>query len=304
MNPHQLHVWRFGEADGREGGVETVAVAGIVEGEHRAGGVAAGEAVDAGDLGVHLFDAAAAAELADADAAGVAVGGFGQVADDDAFDLGPFVLSRGVIVELAADDIGIHTRAADVLADLVEKKNVGPFEREAGNPLFGEYEKFFFAILHFLWGDGLDLGRFVVGVFDNTQAGDDAALGEHFAGDAANDLAEAVVHDRPVIDFCPFVLAQADEHHLHEARFDVADEAGMWLDAADNENVVSTVGVLVEMDRETFGGLADDDGFHAGADGTAAIGFGDAVAFDEALLPFGRAATVAAHRGDDEWLGP
>ena len=50
--------------------------------------------------------------------------------------------------------------------------------------------------------------------------------------DAAHDLAEAVVVDRAVIDLGPLVLAQADEHHLHQAAFDVADEIGVRLDAA------------------------------------------------------------------------
>ena len=71
--------------------------------------------------------------------------------------------------------------------------------------------------------------------------------------------------NRPVIDLGPFVLAQADEHHLHQAAFDVADEAGVRLDAAADQHVVGLEGVPVEVDGKAFGRLADDDRFHAGA---------------------------------------
>ena len=213
--------------------------------------------------------------------AGVAVRGLGQVANDDPLDFGPFVLGRDMIVELAADDVGVHARAADVLADLVEQQDIGRLERQARNPLLGQHEQFLLAILEFVRRDGLNLGRLVVGVFDDADAGDDAALGQHFAGDAADDLPEAVVHDRPVIDLRPFVLAQADQHHLHQARFDVADEIRVRLDAADDEHVVGTESVLVEMHRKALGGLADDDRLHAGADRAAAVLLRDAVAFDQ-----------------------
>ena len=143
----------------------------------------------------------------------------------------------------------------------------------------------------------------VVGVFDDADARDDAALGEHLAGHAADDLAEAVVQDRPVIDLRPFVLAQADQHHLHQARFDIADEIRVRLDAADDQHVIGAEGVLVEMDRKAFRRLADDDRLHARPDRAAAIRLGDAVAFDQLALPFGRAAAVAAHRRHDERLG-
>ena len=128
-------------------------------------------------------------------------------------------------------------------------------------------------------------------------------LRQHLAGDAADDLPEAVVLNRAVIDLRAFVLAQADEHHLHQAAFDVADEAGVRLDAADDQHVVGLEGVLVEVDRKAFGRLADDDRLHARADRAAAELLGDAVAFEQLALPFGRAAAVAAHRRHDERLG-
>ena len=77
-----------------------------------------------------------------------------------------------------------------------------------------------------------------------------------------------------------YTVGEATAEAAREAGFDIADEAGVGLDAADDQDVVGTVSVLIKMNRKTFSGLADDDGFHAGADGAAAIFFGDAVAFD------------------------
>jgi hypothetical protein len=153
-------------------------------------------------------------------------------------------------------------------------------------------------------GDRLNLRRLIVGILDDADAGNDAALGEHLAGDAADDLPEAIVHNRPVIDFRSFVLSQADEHHLHQARFDVADEVRVRLDAADDEHVIGKEGVLVEVDGKTLGRLANDDRLHARADRAAAERLGHSVPFDQFALPFGRAAAVASHRRHDERLGP
>src|SRR4051812_13969670 len=100
-----------------------------------------GEAVDPRDLDVHLFDAAALAEFGHANAGGVAVGGFGQIANDDPLDFGPFVVGGDVIVVFAADDIGVHPAAADVLADLIEQQDVGGLEGEPRNPLLGQNEQ-------------------------------------------------------------------------------------------------------------------------------------------------------------------
>src|SRR5437870_5463886 len=58
--------------------------------------------------------------------------------------------------------------------------------------------------------------------------------------------------------------------------------------------------LLVEMHGKSFGGLADYDRLHAGADRAAAVALGDAVAFDQLALAFCGAAAVAAHGGDDE----
>ena len=120
-------------------------------------------------------------------------------------------------------------------------------------------------------------GRFLVGVFNHGHASQDVAVAEYLIDDAADDLGEAVVEDGAVIDGGPVAFAQADEHHLHQAAFDVADESGMWLDAIEDHDVVGLEGVAVEMHVETLGRSADHDGIHAGTDGAAQGFFGDPV---------------------------
>ncbi len=105
-----------------------------------------------------------------------------------------------------------------------------------------------------------------------------------------------------MIDASAIVLAQADEHHLHQAAFDIADEAGMRLDAVADDDVIGVEGVLIEVDGKALGGFADDHRVHAGPNRAPAKRFGDAVAGQDANLLLGGSAAVAAHGRHDERL--
>ena len=301
VDPNDAGVWRIDQADARKYVVQQFGVVGIVERDHRGGRVAASQTVDSRDVDVDLFENARVAKLGHADASGVAVGVFGQTADDDLFDFRIFVGGGFVVVVLAADNVGVHAGAADVLADLVDDQDVDFLEGQLRHPLTGLDEQFFFAVFEFVGRDGGDLGGLVVAVFNDRHAGDNAAPRQNFARDAANDLAKAVVHDRAVIDFCTFVFAQADQHHLHQAAFDVADETRVWFDSPTNDDMVGFRGVLVEVNRKSFLGIADDDRFHAGANFAAAEFFRHAIRFNHFALTFRGSAAVAAHRWDEEW---
>jgi hypothetical protein len=52
------------------------------------------------------------------------------------------------------------------------------------------------------------------------------------------------------------VFAQADEHHLHQAGFDITDEAGMASPGRRPSR--GRLGVLIEVNRSLLG-VADDD---------------------------------------------
>ena len=140
-----------------------------------------------------------------------------------------------------------------------------------------------------------------VGVLDDADADDRAVSGDH-RGDAAQDPVEAVVLDRPVVDAGARVLAKPDQEHLGQPALHPARELRVGLDAVADHHVVGGVRMLVEVNREALGRLADDDGGHGGADGTAAGPLGDAVGFEDRPLAAGGAAAVAAHGGHQERL--
>ena len=136
-----------------------------------------------------------------------------------------------------------------------------------GSHCLRKSQQFDLAFVELFRRDGGDAAGFVIGVLDDRQTAEDVAFSEHFAGDGTDDLAEARLHDGPVIDFRPVVLAQADQHHLVQARLDVADEPRVRLDAVDDQHMIGLGGVFVEMDRQTVGRLGHDDGFHRRANG-------------------------------------
>ncbi len=106
-----------------------------------------------------------------------------------------------------------------------------------------------------------------------------------------------------MIDLGSVMLAQADQHHLHQAAFHVARKRGVGFDAAADHDVVGLVGEPIEVDRETFARVADHHGLHAGADGAAAKRLSNPVLLDQPALTLGRPAGMAAHRRNKEGLG-
>ncbi len=163
-----------------------------------------------------------AAELGHAQTVGVARRGRAQSAQGDPPDLRPLVLQRLVVVELPAHHVRIEARAADVLADAVDHQHVHVLKRQPRHQPLGQREQFPFAGRELLGPHRLDPRRLVVGVLDDGQPGQDMAAGEHFAGHAADDLIEAEILDRAVIDLRPLALAQPDQEHLHQSAFDLA----------------------------------------------------------------------------------
>ncbi len=227
-----------------------------------------------------------------------------EPADGDPFHLRPLVGDRLVVIELAAHHVRVHARAADVLADAVDQEHVGPCKRQPRQPALGQHQQIPLAGLELGGHNGLDARRLIVSVFHHRQAGQDVAAAEHFAGHAADDLLETEILDGAVVDLRPFAVAQADQEHFHQAAFDRAGKARVRLDAVANHDVVGFEGQAVEVDRKAFGGAAQNDRFHTGADRAAGKLFRHAVRLDQFPLTFGRAAAVAAHRRHKEWIGP
>ena len=98
-------------------------------------------------------------------------------------------------------------------------------------------------------------------------------------------------------------LTQPYQHHLHQTAFDVSYELRVWSDSIAHHDVIGAKRVLVEMDRESFGRLADDDRLHACTNRASTEPFVDSVGFDDLQLSLDRATPVATHRRYEERLG-
>ena len=226
-----------------------------------------------------------------------------QVPDRDQPDLGDLVLGRAVPQVLAAHHVQVQPRPADVLADLVHQQDVGRLEGKTGHPAPGLSEQGLLSLQQGLGPERPDPGGPPVAVFHHGQSGQNGAFGQDLPGHAGNDLPEAEVLDGAMVDPGAVVFAQPDQHHLHEAAFDLAREERVGLYPIADHHVVGLVGLLVEMDREAFGGPADLHGIHAGSDGAAAKGLGDSVGLEDVSLAPGGRPAVASHGGNDEGVG-
>jgi hypothetical protein len=129
------------------------------------------------------------------------------------------------------------------------------------------------------------------------------ALVQHPVRDAADDLWKAVIVDGAVIDFRAVVLAQPDQHHLHQPAFDGSDKVGVRLDPSTDQHMVGFKGMPVKVNGKTFLRGADHHRFHAGPDGTANKLLGHAIVLNDGTLFLGDTAAVASHGGHDERLG-
>ena len=105
-----------------------------------------------------------------------------------------------------------------------------------------------------------------------------------------------------MIDLGPFVLAQADEHHLHQAAFDVADEARVRLDAVADQHVVGLEGVAVEVDGKPSAVWPTTTVSMLERIGQPQNASVMPYEVEHLALPLGRAAAVAAHGRHDERL--
>ena len=216
--------------------------------------VAGRQTVDDRGPVVHRPDQARGREVGQADAGGVAVRLLAQAADEDephrAADPGSVGAAEG---PLAADDVGVHAGAADVLADLVDDEQVGLGETAAGPA--SRLARTSSSSSRGSKSSGrhrLDAGRLVVGVLDDAQAERDRGACAHVPADRAHHLVVGLFQQDAVIVERAGVLAQADHHHLHQAALDRAVKAGVRLDPGDDADVVGLGGVAVEIDGEAL----------------------------------------------------
>ena len=94
------------------------------------------------------------------------------------------------------------------------------------------------------------------------------------------------------------LFAEADGKHFHESTFPVVAESRVGLDTIDDDDGIRLGRVHVGVNRHTLWCAADLYTLHVAADWYAQ--FCQTIADQDLALPFGCAATVAAHGWNEE----
>ena len=303
LDPEHPGVRRFDEPDGFERDMEDFLVGGEMHGDGGRRGVLSGNGVDVRRVVVDFLDQAVCGKFGHTDSHGVAVGFFREIPDEEPQDAGRVSVHRSAFVAFTPHHVGIDAGAADVFTHLVDDQQVHVVEGQPGTPGLGFDQKLLFHVFEVRRGNGGNLRRFVVAVFEQG----DAECDRHFFPDRlphnAYDLVEGMVDDSAVVNGGAFVLAEADEHHFHQAAFDLADEAGVGFDAVDDDHVVGFRGAFVEIDGHAEIGNVNFNNVHGGFDRGADCLFCDAVPRQNLRLALGCAAAVATHRRNDKGPG-
>src|SRR5579863_2350965 len=103
---------------------------------------------------------------------------------------------------------------------------------------------------------------------------------------------------------CTFALAHADHDHLDKPALDLSGEARVRFDPINDQNAVRVPGVLIHVDRESFGRLTQGNGLHRRAHLDPDKLPCDAVFFEHLTLTGVRGSSVAAHRRKHKWPCP
>ena len=233
-----------------EGGVEDLGVGLEVDRQHRRRQVAGGDGVEAGGDGVHLPQHAAAGELRQADADGVAVRlGREAAHGDDAHAAVGHPRVR-VHARLAPDDVRVEAGAADVLADAVEQQQVDVAERQARHPATGVVEQRGLVVEPALGSEHGDPGGEVVAALDDGDAAQELRGLDGRGGGVVEERLPPVLDDGPVAGVGAVGLAQPEQQHLHEAALVATGEHRVGLDPVAHDDVVGGGGERVLQDRD------------------------------------------------------
>ena len=126
-----------------------------------------------------------------------------------------------MITILASDHIHVQPGSTDVLADHINQQYVDGIIGQARHPLFGQQEQLLFPQFQCVRCDRPDSACFTVAVLDDFQAGHDRTAGDHFPSNTAYNLSEWKIANGSMVNPCTGMLAQPNQHHLHQTTFDV-----------------------------------------------------------------------------------
>ena len=130
----------------------------------------------------------------------------------------------------AADDIGIHAGAADVLAHLINDEHINIFHRQARHELAGLLQQALIALDDRIRGEAFEMNDSVITILDDAEAGDEVDAVYEMLGDDGHVIAQA---DRRLLmnGAGAGLLAQADREHFEQdrSRAGRGNRCGLWF---------------------------------------------------------------------------
>jgi hypothetical protein len=207
----------------------------------------------------------------------------------------------GKAVDPAANDVRVHARAADVLADLVEDEHVDLGKGQGRHPGAGLAQQLGLAGLDVLAVHHLDPGQAVAAVFHEPDAEDPRQLRQDDGRGLAQHGLVAMARRGAVALERALGLAEADRRHLQQpAAEGRAREVGVRLHAVDEDDRIGRERVAGGPDAEAERRLAEVHRLDRRHDRRARGVLRDAQGFEHLDLSRGGPAAVAAHRGKEE----
>ena len=178
-----------------------------MQGHGACGNVLPGDDVGIGGVVVDFIHEAARGKFGHAQARGIAVRGFGEVAHENPQHARGFIAHCAAVVALAPDDVGVHARAGNVFAHFVDDEQVDVVKGQGRAPHLGLGLQHFFPRFKVRCRDGFDERGFVIAVFEGCHAKGNGHFPAYDSTDQAHDFVKGVVDDGAVVHGRAFVLA-------------------------------------------------------------------------------------------------
>src|SRR5919106_939865 len=150
----------------------------------------------------------------------------------------------------AANHLGIHPRATDILAYLLDDEQMDEVKRQACRQLLRQRLQLQLCGLELGRAYGPNDRRLIVAVFDDAESKGNARMLQHRAAHGADDVLIAILHISPMVMLGAMIFAETDGHHLEQAALDGAAEIGMRLHAVDDADVIRLGGIFIEPHRQ------------------------------------------------------
>lgn len=257
-----------------------------------------GQRVDIGKLGVHFVIKASGGKVCLSHAVWIAVGSIRQVKHTQRAETRAAGHTGNIV---ATDQIAVETGAGNILAHFHHNEHIGFIHIKTGHQFVCALEKLRLLCQDFVLLEHMYLCQVAKSVLYSTDSANNVELGECDTANGENILRH-IFKAEDMRHFRALLLGKADCGHLGNAAFDGATEGGVALDAVEQDNTVTFVGIFVNVHRQATVAGTDFDDLHRRKNGRAHSLLGNAVVMQYFALSFSGGAAMAAHSRDQNGL--